>query len=137
MKILFGATSLFLLVALAGCLTASLTVCAEGFGVKEYNEFHEVLHPLEHEALPTKDFQRIRSNAAELVKRGQAIVRVGLPDGTPTQSQEEFRKELKKFESALGSFNKDAKDGPDTQLEISFSAVHDSFEMLVGMLPRK
>jgi hypothetical protein len=107
------------------------------FGLKEYNEFHEVLHPLEHEALPKKDFQRIRSNAVELVKRGKAIVQVGLPSGTPTKYQEDFRKELKKFESALGDFTVHAQDGTDAQVETSFSAVHDSFEMLVGMLPRK
>jgi hypothetical protein len=118
-------------------LVFSLAVFASQFSVKEYNEFHEVLHPLEHEALPAKDFQRIRANAAELVKRGNAIVRVGLPNGTATQNQEEFRKELKKFESALESFSKGAKNGTDAQLETSFSAVHDSFEMLVGMLPRK
>lgn len=107
------------------------------FTVKEYNEFHEVLHPLEHEALPNQDFQRIRSNAPELVKRGKAIVQVGLPSGLPPQNQEDFRKELKKFDGALVSFSQNAKDGTDSQLEISFSAVHDSFEMLVGMLPRK
>jgi hypothetical protein len=107
------------------------------FSVKEYNQFHEVLHPLEHEALPKKDFQRIRTNAPELVKRGKAIIQVGLPSGTPSQYHEEFRKELKKFDSALENLKKHAQDGTDAQVETSFSAVHDSFEMLVGMLPRK
>ena len=109
----------------------------EYFSVKEYNEFHHVLHPLQHEALPAKDFQRIRTTAAELVKRGKAIVQVGLPSGTPAKHHEEFRKELKKFDGALESFSRHAQDGTDAQLENSFSAVHDSFEMLVGMLPRK
>jgi len=126
-----------------GLLLLSATVLAiradadDHFSVKEYNHFHDVLHPLEHEALPKKDFQRIRTNAAELVKRGKAIVQVGLPSGTPSQHHEEFRKELKKFDGALGNFSKHAQDGTDAQLEASFSAVHDSFEMLVGMLPRK
>ena len=118
-------------------LAFSAAVFGSQFSVKEYNEFHHVLHPLEHEALPAKDFQRIRTNAAELVKRGQAIVQVGLPAGVPTQNQEEFRKELKKFDGALANFSNHAKDGTDAQLETAFSAVHDSFEMLVGMLPRK
>jgi hypothetical protein len=26
------------------------------FSMKEYKEFHDVLHPLEHEALPNKDY---------------------------------------------------------------------------------
>ena len=109
----------------------------EYFSVKEYNVFHDLLHPLEHEALPAKDFQRIRTNVPELVRRGKAIVRVGLPSGTADRYHEDFRKELKKFKTALGKLSKDAKRGPAAQLEASFSAVHDSFEMLAGMLPRK
>ena len=109
----------------------------EHFSVREYNVFHDLLHPLVHEALPAKDFQRIRTNAADLVRRGDAIVRVGVPKGTAETHREEFRKELKKFKSALSRLQKDAKRGSDAQLEASFSAVHDSFEMLAGMLPRR
>lgn len=109
----------------------------EHFSVREYNVFHDLLHPLEHEAVPAKDFQRIRTNAADVVRRGEAIVRVGMPPGTAERYREHFRKELKKFKSALGKLRKDAKRGTDAQLEASFSAVHDSFEMLAGMLPRK
>jgi hypothetical protein len=128
---------MFGLLLLSTPFLANRAGAEEHFSVKEYNLFHDVLHPLEHEALPKKDFQRIRTNAAELVKRGKAIVQVGLPSGTPAKHHEEFREELKKFEGALGVFSKHAQDGTDVQLEASFSAVHDSFEMLVGMLPRK
>ena len=118
-------------------MLAPVASAEDHFSVKEYNVFHDLLHPLEHEALPAKDFQRIRSNAAGLVRRGEAIVRVGVPRGTAERYREDFRKELKKFKSALGKLRKDAKRGTDAQLEASFSAVHDSFEMLAGMLPRK
>jgi hypothetical protein len=118
-------------------LLSTAAAAAEHFSVKEYNEFHDVLHPLVHEALPGKDFQRIRSNAGEFVRRGKALVRVGVPKGTAATNVEEFRKELRKFKSALDRFSKDARVGTDAQLETSFSEVHDSFEMLVGMLPRK
>jgi hypothetical protein len=105
-------------------------------GVKEYEEFHELLHPLEHEALPKKDFARIRTNAKELVKRGEAIVKLGVPVGTDKKNVTEFRKELKKFSGALKKFSRDARTGSDKKLEESFSAVHDSYEMLMGMAPR-
>ena len=130
----------FSLIVCAATLAFSLAPVAtaeEHFSVREYNVFHDLLHPLEHEALPAKDFQRIRSNAADLVRRGEAIVRVNVPKGTAERYREDFRKELKKFKSALGKLRKDAKRGTDAQLEESFSAVHDSFEMLAGMLPRK
>ena len=104
--------------------------------VKEYEEFHDLLHPLEHEALPKKDFARIRTNADELVKRGEAIVKLGLPAGTAEKNVVEFRKELSKFGDALKKFSADAKTGTDQQVGESFSAVHDAFERLWGMVPR-
>ena len=109
----------------------------EGFSVKEYEDFHRVLHGLQHEALPRKDFARIRSQAAELVKLGQAIVEIGVPPGTTSSANvEEFKQELKKFSAALAKFSADAKADTDEQLTVSFSAVHDSFETLADMLPR-
>jgi hypothetical protein len=130
--------AVFLLTIVAFVLMLTPVASAEEyFSVREYNVFHDLLHPLEHEAVPEKDFQRIRSNAAELVKRGEAIVRAGIPRGTAERYVADFRKELKKFKAALKRLRKDAKRGTDTQLEASFSDVHDSFEMLAGMLPRK
>lgn len=107
----------------------------EHFSVREYNLFHDVLHPLEHEALPQRDFKTIRARAAELVTRGRALVRLGIPAGV--QETDAFRKELKQFEKALAKFRADARKRSDARLEQSYNAVHDSFEMLASMLPRK
>jgi hypothetical protein len=114
--------------------TVSATAAQHGFRVKEYEQFHDVLHPLEHEALPKKDFKRIRAKSALLVNRGRAIVRVGVPQGISEDKKEEFTKELKKFGQALTEFRAAARTGTNTQLQTSYSAVHDSFEMLAGML---
>ena len=132
MRSLIIITALLCLLPMAGAVSA-----AEHFSVKEYEEFHDLLEPLQHEALPNKDWQRIRSNAAEFVKRGKAIVKVGVPAGTAKTNVAKFRFELKKFRNALNKFSQDAKGSDDTKLEASFGAVHDSFEMLAGMLPRK
>ena len=110
---------------------------AEGFGVKQYEDFHHLLHELQHDALPKKDFARIRSKSGELVKLGEAIVKLGVPQGTDAAKVEEFKKELKRFSDALARFSADAKAGTDEQLTVSYSAVHDSFELLAEMLPRK
>ena len=109
----------------------------EVFSVRQYETFHDVLHPLEHEALPKKDFQRIRSKAMELIRLGKEIVKLGVPRGTAAEHVEESRQQLKKFSAALDRFRADAKAGTDEQLVRSYSAVHDSFEMLAGMLPRR
>ena len=129
-------TTVVLPVALT-LFAVTTAIGSEEFSVSQYNEFHDVLHPLVHEALPAKDFPRIRSNAAELLKRGDAIVRLGVPRDTADARVEDFRRELKKFKDALGKFRQHSQTGTDEQLEISFSAVHDSFEMLAGMLPQK
>ena len=132
--------TLCIAISMVVALTSFGLVAAAGageFGIKEYDEFHEVLHTLQHEALPAKDFQRIRSNSAELLKRGDAIVRLGVPKGLAAVRADAFRRELKKFKDALGKFRQRSEKGSDEQLEVSFGAVHDSFEMLAGMLPRK
>jgi hypothetical protein len=107
-----------------------------GLSVQQYEDFHDVLHPLEHEALPKGDFARIRSQAALLAKRGNAIVKLGVPGGVSDANREAFATELNKFKEALAKFKSDAKESTDEQLKMSYSAVHDSFEMLAGMLPR-
>ena len=114
----------------------SSSAAQHGFSVKEYEEFHDVLHPLEHEALPKKDYRRIRANAGELVKRGRAIVKVGVPPATSEDQKQAFSQELKKFDDALRTFQTRAKKGTNDQLKASYSNVHDSFEMLANMLPR-
>src|SRR5262245_35041235 len=99
-------------VALIGCCVSQAYITA-GAGspvaaqikIKEYHAFHEVLHPLEHEAVPAKDWQRIRTQADELVKLGNAIVKLGVPQGTAEKYVAEFRTELNKFEAALKQFN--------------------------------
>ena len=107
-----------------------------GFSVKQYESFHHVLHPLEHEALPKGDYKRIRTKAGLLYSRGRAIVRLGVPAGTSAEQKAEFEKGLKTFSQALTKFRSDARRGTNAQLKTSYSAVHDSFEMLAGMLPR-
>ena len=107
-----------------------------GFSYKEYEKFHDVLHPLEHNALPKKDYRRIRSQANLLVKRGNAIVKLGVPSGTSEDKKEEFAKALDSFHKALVTFRAHARTGTNSQLKTSYSAVHDTFEMLASMLPR-
>lgn len=134
---IFLITALLLSTALLDGFGAPSTAAQHGFSVKEYESFHDVLHPLEHEALPKKDFKRIRSQANLLVKRGNAIVKLGVPEGTSADKKEEFAKELDSFRKALATFKADARRGTNDQLKTSYSAVHDTFEMLAGMLPRQ
>jgi hypothetical protein len=128
------------LVFLSGAQAVSPALCAtldHGLSVEEYERFHEVLHPLEHEALPKNDFKTIRAKAGELVKLGGAILKLGVPRGVDDKNTGEFKEWLGKFDAALLKFQADAQRGTDDELRTSYSAVHDSFEMLAGLLPRK
>lgn len=107
------------------------------FSAKGYEEFHDVLHPLEHEALPNKDYRRIRSQTGELVKRGKAIVKGGEPDALVDEKRAEFVAELETFDAALNRLKSVARRGSNTKLKTSYSAVHDSFEKLMSMLPNR
>jgi hypothetical protein len=107
-----------------------------GFSVRQYEAFHDVLHPLQHEALPNNDFKQIRAKSRLLVKRGNAIIKLGVPRGTSKDQRAEFRAELRKFSKALARFSTDARKGTDDQLKTSYSAVHDTFEMLASLLPK-
>ena len=106
------------------------------FSVRQYNEFHEVLHPLQHDALPKGDFATIRKRSGKLIMHGNRIVKLGVPRGTGKEKIAEFKAGLSKFNKALAKFRIDAKSGTDEQLKISYSAVHDTFEELADMLPR-
>ena len=104
--------------------------------VKAYEEFHDVLRPLQHEALPAKDFAKIRAQSSLLIKRGKALVKLGVPKGTKDEHKDEFARGLTKFNEALAKFKSDAKKGTDEQLTKSYLAVHDTFETLADLLPR-
>jgi hypothetical protein len=108
-----------------------------GFSVKEYEDFHHVLHPLQHEALPKNDFKQIRLKASELVTLGEVITKLGIPSGVEEKSKEEFKANLGGFGEALAKFKSDAGGGTDEQLKESYLAVHDYFEMLAALLPEK
>ena len=122
---------------IAAALALTLLLTGMGFGIKEYDAFHDVLHPLEHEALPKGDFARIRSQAKELTTRGEAIVKLGVPKEIKEEKVEQFKKGLDEFAKALVKFSADAESGSDADLKTSYSAVHDLFEDLAHSLPRK
>ena len=122
-----------------GATALALTILIAGldFGVKEYDAFHDVLHPLEHEALPKGDYAKIRAQAKELTSRGHAIVKLGVPKSIKAEQTEEFKKKLDGFAKALAKFSTDAESATDAELKTSFSTVHDLFEELAHTLPRK
>ena len=118
----------------AYALTANLS---PDIGIKEFDSFHDVLHPLEHESIPKKDYEQIRNRAADLFSHGKAIVKLSVPKGLKEENIQPYKDELGKFDVALKNFANAARDGSDAELVNTFSAVHDSFEMLAGLVRQK
>lgn len=128
--------SVLAVLLLSTITAASSALPGHEFPVKQYTDFHDVLHPLQHDALPKSDFKTIRTKSGELIMHGKRIVKLGVPRGTKKEKVGEFRAGLAKFNKALGKFRSDVKAGTDEQLKVSYSAVHDTFEELADMLPR-
>ncbi len=94
----------------------------------EYEEFHGVFHPLQHEALPAGDYARIRSRVKELVRLGKAIVKLGVPQNS--FAPVEMRAGIMRFRKSVEEFRRAAGANSDVALNGAFKAVHDSFEEL-------
>ena len=104
------------------------------FGVKGFDFFHDILHPLQHEALPNNDFKTIRARAHALLRAGQAVIKQPAPKGPVDRAA--YQKARRSFAAALTRFRRDAARGTDAQLRASYTAVHDTFESLAETLPR-
>lgn len=106
-----------------------------GFGIKEFDAFHAVLHPLQHEAMPKKDYQAIRAKAGELKTLGDAIVKLGTPDSV--SKAKKYTQELKEFGEKLAKLQALSEKGTDKEVKKMFAEVHEEYEELAHMLLKK
>jgi hypothetical protein len=128
--------TLVLLTAVAALVFSSGTAAARGeFGLKEFDKFHDILHGLQHKAVPENDFKLLRLKASGLVERGNDILEIGPTRGVKDRAA--YAALLSRFKTALNRYEQAALDGPDTELVSTFSAVHDLFEELAAALPRR
>ncbi len=105
------------------------------FGNRAFEFFHDRLHPLQHDALPNADYKTMRARAADLVRAGQPLTKMRVPEDMPDRVA--FLKHQKEFTAALTKFRRAATRGTDEQLKTSFTVVHDSFEEMAQLLPRR
>lgn len=136
--------STFLFIALS--LTLAFTANAQqqkkhaeegrggSFKNADVDRFHDVLHPLQHEALPANDFKTIRAQAPNLARVGRALTRMKTPAGVEDKAA--FVKHQKSFTAALRRYQQTAARGSDAKLKTAYLAVHDTFEEMAHLLPR-
>lgn len=97
----------------------------------EFKAFHDILHPLQHDAVPQNDMKTIRARSGELYNAGMKIVRM-----PKANNSAEYKSQLTKFRRALQSYRSLARKGSDAKLKSAFAQVHDTFEELAAMQRR-
>ena len=105
------------------------------FPAPQFDRFHDILHPLQHEALPNNDFRTIRARAGDLYNAGRAILRLSVPRSATNAA--ELRRKRAEFSRALSVYRRDARRASDAQLRASYERVHDTFEELAHLWPRR
>lgn len=105
------------------------------FNNTDFDRFHDVLHPLQHDALPQNDYAAMRREARRLVAAGRVLTKGFVPAGVTDTVK--FCDEQARFADALKSFDRAAKGKDDERLKASFTRVHDTFEEMAHMLPRR
>ena len=102
----------------------------EKTSVKELTTFHELLHPLVHEAYPAKDYGTIRKAIPDLIKSAAKIRTAKLPKEMKDKKKE-FAGESKKLLKELKALDKKQNKLSDEQFAEQFMDMHDTFEKLM------
>lgn len=104
-------------------------------GDAAFDRFHDLLHPLQHDAVPQNDYARIRRDGRDLVLAGRRITNNVVPATVADTAK--FCDEQARFELALKEFDRAARRKDDAELKRSFASVHDTFEELASLIRRR
>jgi hypothetical protein len=103
------------------------------FAIKELDSFHDVLHPLVHDALPEKDYEAIRSQLDKLLEYATAIDEASLPEEYAPKNKE-FKNLSKLLVSQINELQQLGEKSNEETFEAKFEEMHETFETLAHML---
>jgi len=106
---------------------------AHRIALKELDDFHEMLHPLVHEAYPSKDYAAIRSAMPGLLKEGKKVAKAKLPKEF-SGHKKEFTKHSRTLVAQLQALVKKNKTLTDEQYGEQFMEMHETFEAIADLL---
>lgn len=101
--------------------------------VKEVDTFHELLHPLVHDAYPNKDFAAIKKALPELITSATKMKNANLPKGLSSK-RDQYKRGAKKLLAQLKELNKKKATLNDESLGKKFMEMHDTFESIMDMV---
>ena len=103
--------------------------------MKEINEFHELLHPLVHEAFPRNDMESIRKGLPGLIAAASAMKNASartFPQEARSKRQK-YERETKRLVKQLTDMNKKKKSLADEEFGAKFMQMHDTFEGIMKL----
>lgn len=99
----------------------------------EVSKFHELLHPLVHDAYPDSNFSAIRKALPDLIAAAASIKNAKLPKELRSKKKE-FRKISKSLLKQLETMNKRKAKLSDKELGDQFMEMHDTFEKMMELI---
>lgn len=101
--------------------------------VPELDDFHDVMHPIWHDAYPNKDFEALKKYVDEVNEKAKAVYSAQLP-GINREKQLKWNEGVIKFQAAVEEFNKTAQADDNEGLLKAAENLHTNYEMLVRII---
>lgn len=101
--------------------------------VQAMDEYHRVLRPLMHQALPEKDVNAFKENADELLRKAETLSEAEIPKKFAGQESR-----IDSLRSGIltktQTFAETAKTGSGDEIFDAFLAAHDEYEVLADLV---
>jgi hypothetical protein len=103
------------------------------FILKEIEEMHDYIHPLQHQALPNNDITAIKNGAPKLLEESRKILNAQLPENFKDK-ETTFKELSQKLVKSCEELNARIVNGTDEEVKSAYIVVHEDFESLVEIL---
>ncbi|NIR47358.1 hypothetical protein GWO43_02640 [candidate division KSB1 bacterium] len=103
-------------------------------GLVDYmDEYHRVLRPLMHQALPDKNVAAFKENSAELLKCAENLAAADIPEKFETQKAKISTLTGEILENTR-TFHETCQTGTEQEIFDTFLAAHDKYEALADIV---
>lgn len=101
--------------------------------VPELDEFHEIMHPIWHDAYPIKDYDALKEYVVEMNVKAKAVYSASLP-GIQRDKQLKWNEGIIQFQSAVEDYNRYAAANENDNLLKAAETLHSKYEMLMRII---
>lgn len=97
------------------------------------DDYHRVLRPLMHQALPNQDVAAFKNNAAALLQGAEKVAAAEIPEKFAAQ-RDQIAALTKTLLEKTQVFHERCQSGADTEILESFTSAHEDYEALADIL---